>query len=55
MNKQGQTLVIIPAVQKFMMGSPEPGFPEEPPVWKRIPRSYAIGAKEVTVAQFKGF
>ena len=54
-NKQGQTLVIIPEVQKFMMGSPEPGFPEERGHWKGIPRSYAIGTKEVTVAQFKEF
>ena len=54
-NKQGQTLVIIPEVQKFMMGSPERSYPEEPPLWKRIPRSYAIGTKEVTVAQFKEF
>jgi formylglycine-generating enzyme required for sulfatase activity len=54
-NKQGQTMAIIPEVEKFMMGSKEPGYPEEP--WHRtqIPRSYAIGTKEVTVAQFKEF
>src|SRR5262249_15010466 len=54
-NKQGQTLVIIPKDQEFIMGSTEPGYPEEPPHRKRIPRSYAIGTKEVTVAQFEEF
>ena len=54
-NKQGQTFVIIPKVHKFMMGSPEPEFFEETGQLKGIPRCYAIGAKEVTVAQFKKF
>jgi formylglycine-generating enzyme required for sulfatase activity len=54
-NGQGQTLVIIPENQKFRMGSSDEGYREEPSHGMRIPRSYAIGTKEVTVAQFKKF
>jgi formylglycine-generating enzyme required for sulfatase activity/serine/threonine protein kinase len=57
-NKQGQTLTIVPADREFLMGSPE----QEPDRLSnevlhrvRIPRSFAIGTREVTVAQFRRF
>jgi formylglycine-generating enzyme required for sulfatase activity/tRNA A-37 threonylcarbamoyl transferase component Bud32 len=58
-NGQGQTLVVIPAAAEFWMGSPgaEEGHMAGREVLHRvrIPRAYAIGAKEVTVAQFLNF
>ncbi len=58
-NGQGQTLVLIPGPVEFWMGSlaQEPGRHAlgEPLHRKRISRSFAIGAKEVTVEQFLRF
>ncbi len=59
-NGQGQTLVVIPGPVKFRMGSPpteagREGGPEgkiEMQHEKRIERSFAIAAREVTVRQF---
>jgi formylglycine-generating enzyme required for sulfatase activity len=59
-NGQGQTLVVIPGPVSFQMGSPpteagREGGPEgttERQHPKRISRTFAIAAKEVTVAQF---
>jgi formylglycine-generating enzyme required for sulfatase activity/tRNA A-37 threonylcarbamoyl transferase component Bud32 len=57
-NKQGQTLTIVPADREFLMGSPEQEpdrhFPEVQHR-VRIPRSFAIGTQEITVAQFRRF
>jgi len=62
-NGQGQTLVVIPGPVEFWMGSPigeegREGGPEgkiELRHWRRIGRSFAIAAKEVTVEQFRRF
>jgi formylglycine-generating enzyme required for sulfatase activity len=58
-NGQGQTLVVVPAGAEFRMGSPgaEDGRVAviEPLHRVRIPRSFAIAAKEVTVEQFLHF
>jgi formylglycine-generating enzyme required for sulfatase activity/tRNA A-37 threonylcarbamoyl transferase component Bud32 len=58
-NGQGQTLVVVPAAAEFWMGSPgaEAGRVAlaEPLHRVRIPRSFAIAAKEVTVEQFLRF
>jgi serine/threonine protein kinase/formylglycine-generating enzyme required for sulfatase activity len=61
-NGQGQTLTVIPRPEEFQMGSPEPEprseagrTAAEKPHWRKIPRSYAIAAKEVTVAEFRQF
>jgi formylglycine-generating enzyme required for sulfatase activity len=58
-NGQGQTLVVVPAGAEFWMGSPgaEAGriAMNEPLHRVRIPRSFAIAAKEVTVEQFLRF
>jgi formylglycine-generating enzyme required for sulfatase activity len=58
-NGQGQTLVVVPAGADFWMGSPgaEAGrvAPGEPLHRVRIPRSFALAAKEVTVEQFLRF
>jgi formylglycine-generating enzyme required for sulfatase activity len=57
-NKEGQTMALVPGPVEFLIGSSpydrdrsvnEPRHPE------RIPRSYAIATKEVTVAQFQRF
>jgi formylglycine-generating enzyme required for sulfatase activity len=48
-NSQGQTLVVIPGPVEFLMGSPERQHR------RRIPRSFAIAAKEVSVEQFLRF
>jgi serine/threonine protein kinase/formylglycine-generating enzyme required for sulfatase activity len=60
-NGQGQTMVVIPGPVEFSMGSPatEPGrqnsgVPEDQHR-RRINRSYAIAASEVTVEQFRRF
>jgi serine/threonine protein kinase/formylglycine-generating enzyme required for sulfatase activity len=56
-NSQGQTMVILPESGPFWMGSPghEAGRAEiiEPLHRVRIPRSFVIAAKEVTVEQFR--
>jgi formylglycine-generating enzyme required for sulfatase activity len=62
-NGQGHTLVLIPGPVEFLMGSPvteagREGGPEgkfETQHKKKIGRSFAIGAKEVTVGQFRAF
>jgi formylglycine-generating enzyme required for sulfatase activity/tRNA A-37 threonylcarbamoyl transferase component Bud32 len=58
-NGQGQTLVVAPAGAEFWMGSPgaEAGriATHEPLYRVRIPRSFAIAAREVTVEQFLRF
>jgi hypothetical protein len=55
-NGQGQTLVVVPARAEFRMGSPgaEAGrFAGSESLHRvRIPRSFAIATKEVTVEQF---
>jgi formylglycine-generating enzyme required for sulfatase activity len=58
-NGQGQTYAVIEGPVEFRMGSP-PAEPEripenEPPRRMRIPRRFAIAAKEVTIAQFQRF
>jgi formylglycine-generating enzyme required for sulfatase activity len=58
-NGQGQTLVVVPAGQEFCMGSPgdEAGRVAnyEPLHRVRIPRSFAIAAREVSAEQFLRF
>ena len=62
-NGQGQTMVVIPGPVEFLMGSPPTeegrvGGPEgnlEQQHRKRIGRSFAITAREVTVRQFGEF
>jgi formylglycine-generating enzyme required for sulfatase activity/tetratricopeptide (TPR) repeat protein len=57
-NKQGQTLVVIPGPVEFLMGSPageRDRGADEILHRCRIERSYAIGSTEVTVAQYKRF
>ena len=58
-NGQGQTYAVIEGPVEFRIGSPPtetertPG--NEPPRRMRIPRRFAIAAKEVTVEQFQRF
>jgi formylglycine-generating enzyme required for sulfatase activity/tRNA A-37 threonylcarbamoyl transferase component Bud32 len=57
-NGQGQTLTVIPGPLKFQMGSPEsePDRALQERLHERkIPRSFAVGTKEVTVADFQRF
>jgi formylglycine-generating enzyme required for sulfatase activity len=57
-NGQGQTLTVIPGPVEFQMGSPESDpdrLPNEAAHRRRIPRSFAMGTKEVTVAEFRRF
>jgi serine/threonine protein kinase/formylglycine-generating enzyme required for sulfatase activity len=62
-NDQGQTMVVLDAREPFLMGSPRteaerfngPGGNEERQHRRRIGRSFALAAKEVTVAQFLNF
>jgi formylglycine-generating enzyme required for sulfatase activity len=58
-NGEGQTYAVVRGPVEFTMGSPktEPGRNEvnEPPHRKRIPRTFVIGTKEVTVEQFLRF
>jgi formylglycine-generating enzyme required for sulfatase activity len=62
-NGQGQTMVVLPGPVEFLMGSPptEEGREEGPEGKveqqhrKRIGRSFAIAAREVTVKQFGDF
>src|SRR5262249_47962314 len=57
---QGETLVLIPGPVEFLMGSP-PSDPDrieaagDVPHRRRIPRSYAIASRSVTVAEFERF
>ncbi|MCI0464805.1 MAG: bifunctional serine/threonine-protein kinase/formylglycine-generating enzyme family protein [Gemmataceae bacterium] len=56
--KEGHTLTVIRKPAEFVMGSPayEPGREDwEIAHRKRIPRSFAIASKEVTVAQYRRF
>ncbi|HET9219483.1 MAG TPA: SUMF1/EgtB/PvdO family nonheme iron enzyme [Terriglobia bacterium] len=60
---EGQTFAVLRGPFQFLMGAPpdEPGrkpgpdSPDEPLRRVRIPRSFAIGTKEVTVAEFQRF
>ncbi len=57
-NGQGQTLVMVDGQAPFLMGSPvdELGHqPDEALHWRRIGHCYALGAKLVTVAEFRRF
>src|SRR5207237_8227906 len=58
-NGQGQTMVLIPGPVEFRMGSPpsDPDRIEGSDVLhrRRIPRSYAIASRSVTVAEFQRF
>jgi formylglycine-generating enzyme required for sulfatase activity len=57
-NGQEQTLTVIPGPVEFLMGSPEsePDRTENEVRHRRkIPRSFALGTKEVTVAEFRRF
>ncbi len=62
-NGQGQTLVIVPGPVEFWMGSPPaevgreggPAGTMELRHWRRVGRSFAIAAKEVTLEQFLRF
>ncbi|MCI0457082.1 MAG: bifunctional serine/threonine-protein kinase/formylglycine-generating enzyme family protein [Gemmataceae bacterium] len=57
-NRHQDTLVVIPGPVEFWMGTPdqEPEkFAEERLHRRRIPRSFALATKEVTVQQFKEF
>lgn len=57
-NGQGQTMIVLPGPVEFLMGSPveETGrHADETLHRRRIPRSFAVAAKEVTVRQFKTF
>jgi serine/threonine protein kinase/formylglycine-generating enzyme required for sulfatase activity len=58
LNRQGQTLTVIRPPSAFAMGSPghEPDRMDgEGLHQRRIPRSFALAAKEVTVGQFRKF
>jgi formylglycine-generating enzyme required for sulfatase activity len=57
-NGQGQALTIIDAREPFLMGSPpgEAGRREPEGLhWRRLGRRFAIGARPVTVAEFRRF
>ena len=57
-NRQGQTLVVTPGPVEFLMGSPASDrdpTPTDLQHRRRIPRSFAIATKEVTVEQFLRF
>jgi formylglycine-generating enzyme required for sulfatase activity len=58
-SKIGQTLSVVRDRTAFLMGSPRQELNRQPTRETlhriRIPRSFAIGAKEVTVAQFRRF
>jgi serine/threonine protein kinase/formylglycine-generating enzyme required for sulfatase activity len=58
LNRQGQTLVVLPQPDDFWMGSPDQEqdrLDTETRHRKRIPRSFALATKEVTVGQFQEF
>ena len=56
-NRQGQTMVVIPGPVKFMMGSPktekDQSGHDEVQHKRRIGRSFAIAAKSVTLEQYR--
>jgi formylglycine-generating enzyme required for sulfatase activity/serine/threonine protein kinase len=57
-NGQGQTFAVIPGPVEFQMGSPESDpdhLPIEAQHWRKIPRSFAVATKEVTVSDFRRF
>jgi formylglycine-generating enzyme required for sulfatase activity len=57
-NSQGQNLAMISGPVEFLMGSPSQEPNRTPDCFshrKRIPRSFAIASKEVTVAEFMQF
>ena len=57
-NSQGQTFAVIDGPVEFIMGSPatDPDHrDDETPKHMRIPRRFAIAAKEVTIEQFQRF
>jgi formylglycine-generating enzyme required for sulfatase activity len=57
-NGQGQTLALVPGPLEFLMGSPPTEAdrsPNERRHRRRIGRSFAVGTKEVTVAEFRRF
>ncbi len=58
-SRESHTLVIVPGPAEFLMGSPfretDRVADNETPHRRRIPRSFAIATKEVTVAQFRRF
>ncbi len=58
-NKQGQTLVVIPGPVEFVMGSPDQKSRWEGPTeiqhGQRINRTFAVMTHEVTVDQFREF
>jgi serine/threonine protein kinase/formylglycine-generating enzyme required for sulfatase activity len=58
-NKEGMTLAIVAQPEEFTTGSPDHEQGRTPPAEKqqrrRIPRTFAIATKEVTVAQFRPF
>jgi formylglycine-generating enzyme required for sulfatase activity len=57
-SRHAHTLAVIPGAEGFTMGSPDDE-PHRRPVEKqhvrRLPRSFAIATKEVTVKQFRAF
>lgn len=57
-NRQGQTLVIVPGPVEFLMGSPpieRDRQPDETLHPRRIQRSFAIAATTVTLKQYRAF
>lgn len=57
-NRQGQTMVIVPGPVEFTQGSPVTEavrIEDEGAHRKRIPRTFAIASKDVTVNQFREF
>jgi formylglycine-generating enzyme required for sulfatase activity/class 3 adenylate cyclase len=57
-NGQGQTMVVIPGPVEFLMGSPasEPTREDDEQQHReRIPRTFALAAKSVTVEQYRRF
>jgi formylglycine-generating enzyme required for sulfatase activity len=57
-NGQGQTMVVLPGPVQFRMGSPaweQNRYHDEAQQLRTIPRSYALAARPVTVAEFQRF
>ena len=58
-NSQGQTMIAVPAMTRFKMGSPSTAAHRGPfdnkPHFVTIPRAFAVSSKLVTVAQFLKF
>src|SRR5205823_2050413 len=53
--KQGQTFAVIVGPVAYDMGAPPSESPDEPPLPKRIGRSFALATTPVTRAQFERF